>query len=531
MKKFYTKLHRPQWRITVPNMNIFLFDKTTPGDDKLQEQKIQDCKTSDRSDIIEEATEKSNSVTEGDVIMNEEKYEEVVYDSDQESKYEDASPMYEMKMNASDLSLDHEIDNLYADVENVQIVPENTDDTVPYQYDIPRISFSFLDQSLRIASTKEGEAETLEPKATDDKTEKELEMEDIPLSSVAKRKSEIKIVLAQPLFAQEEDVEDDLETDLEKINMSDSEVKEMSSQDDVSLLATRCEIDSDAKVIEMDFYKNIDEILVGKLSKCGSEPGIDMRLKDLEDDEDEGFYKVPRSLKRLSQSLNNCNEISLKKDEADLDVSNEEVEEIHNLPTNNLTIEHNVVIKNEEKDSTVEGQQLNFEYCDARSKLPANIRRATLLRKPYMRSKAHDTWLALRAKVVNIISTHSAAQRVGANTSGDKILNLDEFYKNSRSKYRKIVYNTSKMFSKKRDQENVDPSEDGQSHIIKNDAFFAKVDTKEDNSVITASVFDSGETSDKCESDILEAEKKVNEFDFGTLKSAFRRSRIIQEVI
>lgn len=484
MKKFYTKLSRPSWRVTVPNLNTSFFGKAEEKTDI--EQKSENFRNSESYDVQKAETQNSEK---DDEIKCEES------DSEAESKYEDASPMYEKKPDFDTDSLENMEDvNIYADVDNIQ----NTEvsDSSSYEYDIPRISFSFFEESLRAA---------------------ECEMEVKPITSSPKRKSEIRIILAQPII--EEEDEDSLET-------SEQTSK---SEDEISILATRCEID-EPKTIEMNFTQSLDNLSIGKLSKCDSEPRIELRQLD---DEEDNFYKVPRSYKRLSQSLKDFNALEEVKTSEMPDLPSEKNinnEDIVSESSKSNYIVHNIDLKTEETQTNVslEETQSSFEYCDARSKLPAKIRRATLLRRPHVRSKAQDTWFTLRSKVNNIITTHSAAQRVGANTSGEKVLNLEEFYKNSRTRCRKIVQNTSKIFHKKRGQENVDPNSDTSSQIVKNDAFFAKVDLNEGSEVGT-SCDSEVLNSDKFGSRILE-DKGMSEFDFGTLKSAFRRSRLIQEV-
>lgn len=495
MKKFYTKLSRPNWRVTVPNLNTSFFGKAEEKTDA--EEKSGNLRNSGSYDLQNAEQQYENEI----------KTEES--DSEADSKYEDASPMYEKKNDFENDSLNNVEDlNIYADVDNIQ----NTEvpDPNSYEYDIPRISFSFFEESLRSESE------------TDTK----------PATSSPKRKSEIRITLAQPTIEEEdEEREDSVETN-EEMSKSD---------DDISILAIRCEID-EPKTIEMSILESLDRISIGKLSKCDSEPHIE-RIEEQEDEDN--FYKVPKSYKRLSQSLKDFNTLEIKT--PDLPVTPDLPYDLPQKPSEIVTDEkitkqanyivHNVDLKSEETQtngsieetrSSFEETQSSFEYCDARSKLPAKVRRATLLRRPHVRSRAQDTWFTLRAKVNNIITTHSAAQRVGANTAGEKILNLEEFCKNSRTRCRKIVQNTSKIFHKKKGQENVDPSSDSSSQIVKNDAFFAKVDLNEGSEVGT-SVDSEVLSNDRFGSRVLE-ERGMSEFDFGTLKSAFRRSRIVQEV-
>lgn len=490
MKKFYSKL-RPQWRIPVITSSIFKPEEETPEDEKTIEERIEDIKTSASYDLVEEQKKVDNRKSNDSlVIMEEEKIEKEVEDddSDQESKYEDASPMLEKKL---DLTQNYDDSNIYADIENVKTPSEKSDtSSLSYEYDIPRISFSFFEENI---------------------LKSESIMEEKPLSTQQKRKSEIKIVLAQPPLMEEEE-EEAVET-AETVETMETDVEQrQTSLDDISISATRCEIELEPKIIEMNLCQSLDQLSMGKISRCGSEPSIDMRLKEEEsdDDEEEGIYKVPRSHKRLSQSLSNFQTIQ-----------NEEVPPIRSvIDLNTIQLVPQLPQQVEQVNKVTSSEETNLDYIDARSKLPAKIRRATLLRRPHMRSKAQDTWSNLRSKVSNIIQTHSAAQRVGANSSGEKILNLEEFYKTSRTKCRKIYSNTSKIFKNKKDQENINPN-DNSSQIVKNDAFFAKVD---EDSEISSSVMDS-EISDRFGSRMLDSD-----FDIGTLKSAFRRSKYIQEI-
>lgn len=479
MKKIYTKLSRPQWRVTVPTINTSLFGRTFSSPEEKTcsvEEKCENFRNSGSYDLVAEA----EKMEEEKEILKVEVKEETD-ESDHDSRYEDAR----------DKSLEIEADeqNIYADVENVRPISgeASSETSSSYEYDVPRISFHFFEEGLREFA----------------------EEHKLVMSSPQKRKSEIRITLAQPPVIEEED------------EIEDDSLKTNESQSDVSILATRCEI-GEPKLVEMSL--SLDNLSVGRLSRCYSDCSLELRLKDSDpskdDSEEEGFYKIPRNLKRLSQSLDNIQTIS----KLDQPPEIPELPELPDLPRNNIVIEHDIVLKKHKSDET----QSSLEYCDARSKLPLKFRRTTLLRRPHVRSKAADTWLSLRSKVTNIISTHSAAQRVGAN-SGEKLVNLEELYKNSRTKCKKIVQNTSKIFNKKRGQENVDPNcSDTSSQIVKNDAFFAKVNEN------GASEVDCGEVgSDRFGGSKLfdEESKGMSEFDFSTLKSAFRRSRIIGEVL
>lgn len=249
--------------------------------------------------------------------------------------------------------------------------------------------------------------------------------------------------------------------------------------------------------------------------KCGSDPNL--RLNPPPGDDD-GLYKVPKSLQRnrLSMSLN--------------DFDPEQIETISSVHS---SIEHiscsQTIVQEPQKD----------EYCKARSKLPIRLRRVTFLRKP--RSKAADTWTSLKAKMSEMMANEGGS-KPGQLSERDKLaVNIEEMYRHSKSKCKKVLRSTGKMFRKKDADSASEKGDEGgrkeglviehsvvgeredeavYSKIVKNDAFFERVDSA--NGSDSFDGFNGSEVAKKAE--------KRDDFDFATIKSAFRRSKFFGEV-
>ncbi|KYB27571.1 hypothetical protein TcasGA2_TC013784 [Tribolium castaneum] len=236
---------------------------------------------------------------------------------------------------------------------------------------------------------------------------------------------------------------------------------------------------------------DIEILPVVGIIKCGSDPNLVLR-----DHEDDGLYKIPRQLARcrLSQSLNDF-----------------KVEEFQAYTSNHSSIEHvscsQVIVQSPDVPPE------NFDYCKARSKLPMKLRRPTFLRKP---KKAVDTWNQIRTKFSNIMIEHAAQQRVGAFSDKDKVtLNLEEVYKTSKTKCKNAFKSTTRMF--KRNQDSLDSENSGQ--FVKNEAFFARVPLTPNDIEYKFNFNNEKGTND---------DEKA-EFDFSSIKSAFRRSKFVAE--
>lgn len=333
------------------------------------------------------------------------------------------------------------------------------------EYDVPKISFSFFEKE---------EYATVTPKA---------------------HKSEVKIVLASP-----ESFDDDVDSD-------------RNSEKDVSVVI---------EAVDLTLTKELPVIM-----KSGSDPNICYRRKE-DEAEDDGLYKVPKRYHRLSQSLNDFS-----------------IDNIETITSAHSSIEHiscsQVIAREspEEEITTVKSGQNSesMDYCKTRSKLPLKLRRATLLRKP--KAKAVDTWINIRSKLNNMITEHSAQQRVGAYDKEKLSINIQEVYNNSKDRCKKVLKSTGRIF--RRNQENIDPNGDNSSQIIRNHAFFANLkasdieyklnysnnsDEPAKNEEVVKSEPNSPDSNKLRVSRSVSDEKK-EEFDFSTIKSAFRRSKLI----
>lgn len=466
MKKFCNKITKQQWRLTVPNVNTSIFKKSP----KAERDGTVKCGSYDLEEAQKEY-DRSRSVPNSVFIET---------DSSDSDNYHDASAMSEKRSSGitdDDGEVFEECDNA------VVLVSKNmTDTNSQFEYDVPKISFSFFENQ------EHEEYATIIPR-----------MESTPNT----HKSEVKIVLASP-----ESFDDDSDRNSER-DVSDTEVTEVVVE---------------TKTVDLKLTKDLVDFPV--IMKCGSDPNISYRIKkEIEDpEEDDGLYKVPRRLHRLSQSLNDFN-----------------IENIETITSVHSSIEHiscSQVIPQEsppEEETTFRSSQNSesMDYCKTRSKLPLKLRRATLLRKP--KAKAVDTWMNLRSKFNNMITEHSAQQRVGALDNKEKIsINIQEVYNNSRDRCKKVLKSTGKIF--KRNQENIDPNSDTSSQIIKNHAFFANlkasdIEYKLNYSNNSDEAHKSEPNSpDSNKSKMLSrstSEEKKEEFDFSTIKSAFRRSKLI----
>lgn len=459
MKKFCNKITKQQWRLTVPNVNSSIFKKSP----KIDRNGSVKCGSYDLEEAQKEY-DRSRSVPNSVFIET---------DSSDSDNYQDASTMSD-KRNSAHTDDDADV---YEDADNkIVLVSKNmTETNSEFEYDVPKISFSFFEQE---------EYATVIPKE----------------ESTPAHKSEVKIVLASP-----ESFDDDSDRNSEK-DVSDTEVV------------------VETKTVDLTLTKDLVDFPV--IMKSGSDPNISYRAKKENDEpeDDDGLYKVPRRLHRLSQSLNDFN-----------------IENIETITSVHSSIEHiscSQVIPQDlepEAETTLRSSQNSesMDYCKTRSKLPLKLRRATLLRKP--KAKAVDTWMNIRSKFNNMITEHAAQQRVGAIDNRDKIaINIQEVYNSSRDKCKKVLKSTGRIF--KRNQENIDPNSDTSSQIIKNHAFFAnlkasdieyKLNYTNNSEEVNKS---EPETPDSNKSKVLSrstSDEKKEEFDFNTIKSAFRRSKLI----
>lgn len=454
MKKFCNKITKQQWRLTVPNVNTSIFKKSP------KEEREVKCGSYDLEEAQKEY-DRSRSVPNSVFIET---------DSSDSENYQDACAMSEKRSSAH---TDDDLD-VYEDADNkVVLVSKNmTENNGQFEYDVPKISFSFFE------GKEQEEYATVIPKA----------------ESTPTHKSEVNIVLASPESFDDDDVDSD--TNSEK-DVSDTEV-----------------------VVETKIEMNLTKEDFPVIMKSGSDPNISYRRKKTEEPEDDdGLYKVPRRHHRLSQSLNDFN-----------------VENIESITSTHSSVEHiscSQVIPQEpleeDKNPKSSHNSESMDYCKARSKLPLKLRRVTLLRKP--KAKAVDTWINIRSKLNNMMTEHSTS----GNDNKEKLsVNIQEVYNNSRDKCKRVLKSTGRIF--RRNQENIDPNSDTSSQIIKNHAFFANLKASDIEYKLNYS--NNSDEPNKSEPGSPDSNKlkvlsrstsdeKKEEFDFNTIKSAFRRSKLI----
>lgn len=460
MRKFYNKISKQQWRVTVPNINTSLLNKIP---NKISEDIKSNSRNSGSYDLEQAQKEydKSRSLPNS-VYVN----SDVSSDSDSDDEnFEDArtsdrnSNVDTNRETSEDDFLDSE---LYADVlvvNKMEPEPTKTNDVnEQYQYDVPKISFSFFSKTSTFKSDSV------------DETQDENTYEN---RQAVVLKSEV------------------------KFNVSNPEEDEFKKGEEV--LSVKSE--------------SIEILPVMGIIKCGSDPNLVMRDKG--DNEDDGLYKIPRRLARcrLSQSLNDFN-----------------VEEFQAYTSDHSSIEHVscsqvIVAKQGDVEPTSTNNAESLDYCKARSKLPVKLRRPTFLKKP---KKAVNTWNNFRTKINNMMIEHAAQQRVGAYNDKEKVMiNFEEVYKTSKNRCKNAFRSTTKIFKRSHD---TSFDSENSSQITKTDVR-TPITPKDieykfnfNNDKVTHDV-SSSKIVEKHEHD----DEKVD-FDFSSIKSAFRRSKFVAEV-
>lgn len=502
MKKFITsKINKQHWRVTVPNLNTSLFRKSPM---KEEDKSDKESKRSSGFYDLQEAQleyDKTRSLPNSVYIDTS--------SSEDEEDYEDARTMSDRSSN--NINKENSDTDLYVDVESGQ-KGESTNldlNNGKFEYDVPRISFKFFEKNK-------------EEPVPDEETKEDLyenEQTNYELVDVKVVKSEVKIVLSSP--SEEEKTSEEEEGDMPKSHPSEKFV----SQTEI-------------------FVRSLEDIPL-IIKSAGSDPNLVLREHD-EDDPDDGYYKVPRSLKkthRLSQSLN------------DFDFEN--IEEIPKLqPSGHSSIEHisasQIIAQDIEKEREPSEQKTDsesMEYCKVRSRLPIRLRRPTLLRKP---KKAVDRWNNFRTKFNNLMLEHAAHQRVGAFNEKEKVtINFEEMYKNSKTKCKKVFQNTGKIFQKgnKKNQDSFDSEKDSSYEPVANsNVSLEKVELKaSDIEYILNATGDSNEVVEngQCvseESNKVDDSKSTNdtkttpdeskkdEFDFTSIKTVLKKKLFTPEV-
>jgi hypothetical protein len=237
MRKFYNKISKQQWRVTVPNINTSLLKKIP---NKISEDIKSNSRNSGSYDLEQAQKEydKSRSLPNS-VYVN----SDVSSDSDSDDEnFEDArtsdrnSNVDTNRETSEDDFLDSE---LYADVlvvNKMEPEPTKTNDVnEQYQYDVPKISFSFFSKTSTFKSDSV------------DETQDENTYEN---RQAVVLKSEV------------------------KFNVSNPEEDEFKKGEEV--LSVKSE--------------SIEILPVMGIIKCGSDPNLVMRDKG--DNEDDGLYKI-----------------------------------------------------------------------------------------------------------------------------------------------------------------------------------------------------------------------------------------------
>ncbi|XP_060517542.1 uncharacterized protein LOC132696623 [Cylas formicarius] len=470
MKKICDKITKQQWRITVPNINSSMFRKS-PSKDETSKSPDRGSKRSSGFYDLQEAQlefDKARSLPTSIYI------DSASSSCSEDGHYEDANESgIEKRSSKNDTDLEQ-----FTDAEESLGSKNISKNNSQFEYDVPRISFKFFEKNT-------------------DENHYENEEEPVLIEHTAKGEFEIEL-----------ETRGDLREEQIRCHPSEKFVSQT----------------------EILVRKSYEHLPVGMV-KSGSDPNIVLRAQD----EDEGFYKVPRSLQvkhRLSQSLN------------DFDPESEDVQKLNE--SNRSSIEHiscsqviAVTSPNQLGDTSRDNPE-NLDYCKARSRLPLRIRRPTLLKKP---NKAVDTWNHFRTRVSNMLSEQAAQQRVGAFSDREKLsINFEEMYKNSKTKCKKVFQNTGKMFVKshgKKSSENSDADSscnNSPSSGIRSDGFPFRPRLQASDIEYKLNISDQNEkhdvlseNEDNMANDIGSPDDKREEFDFSTIKSAFKKKLFIPE--
>lgn len=390
--------------------------------------------------------------------------------------FQEAQSNFEKGISQNSVYLDNDVSSPSSetDPEELYAHPKNIDrNNSKFEYDVPRISFKFFEKGF------------VEEDQPDDK----------PVLVRHVKKSEFHIVLQQPAenqpteFSFQSSEYDALKT-LSKKTGSQSDIVEYRSQPKVPITVI----------------------------KSGSDPNLTFTLND--DDDDDGLYKVPRCLKvqhRLSRSLSDFDP-----ETTNLDISKSPQSSIEHVSCSQVDIARQKL--------ALDLQQQN---CGSTSSVRS--RKTALFGKP---KKVVHSWNNFKAKISHVMSEQATHQRVGAFSDKDKILiNVEGLYKTSKSKCKKMLQSTGKLFTPKRngsakdeDETNAEKSPDStnsnqdKSERIKLKAsdIEYKFDTDEDA--------DQNSVGDNCPMDTFKSEYSdvgsKDEFDLNTIKNTFKKKLI-----
>ncbi|XP_018325019.1 uncharacterized protein LOC108736906 isoform X2 [Agrilus planipennis] len=559
MKKFYNKISKPQWRVSIASVTNPSFFRRSPCSNK------EDGGAMSEKSYLEVPNKKKNRNSSGsydlqqaqlefdqnNAIIDSVVVEPNLSESDSEENYEDARGNSDKMSSADELE-----SSFYADAISSTPNKLETSSSLPpaneeFHYDVPKISFSFFD-----GTEKSTEKET----AVEEPPEYEIvtvrtavckpaldDTETIPLYCNTEQENEIPREKESGQQSGENGIQENpiekeqLYAQVKFRNKHRSEMKIVLKEGE-----NKSQPDNEESVIEttfVDMYltKSLEEFDCVSPMKSGSDPNISHSLNDIPEEDEENIYKVPINNKRyrLSQSLTDFN----LEDVINAEIKTSNSEDIEHISCSQILL-----------DGSQDGSAQNLEYCKARSKLPLRLRRATFLRKP--RNKAAGTWSHFRTKVSNLMAEHAAKQKMETLTPNGETdshgINLEEMYKNSKDKCKKVLKNTGKIFNSKVRKDNSSrehgdgaASSETSSQIIKNDAFFAKVRLKSTD--IEYKFNNNGDSNNYCDntngvvindwtstvgkSAIEDAEKEERNggLDMSTLKAPFKRSKSVPE--
>lgn len=287
------------------------------------------------------------------------------------------------------------------------------------------------------------------------------------------------------------------------------------------------------------YVKSLESIPLA-VKSAGSDPNVSQRCHS----DNEDYYQVPRPLKvtsRLSQSLQ----------EFDID-KNENTPVL--VISNHSSIEHisasQIIIK---RDDTTPSK-VSITSSKSTSKLPK-------LKKPKILKK--ENWDSFKTKFNNIMQEQASKQRVGAFNEKEKItINLEEMYKNSKTKCKKVFENTSKMFKKKIDNSDVNSetarkvkasdieyklnysvNSDNSNSVNENiksvnnssNETFSEIDlndtgASEESKISSNNNHTMNDSSFSNDSKLSGDDSRRDDFDFGAIKNAFKKRLHSHEV-
>lgn len=520
MKKFLaTKINKDQWRLTVPNINHSIFRKSSKDDDKSDKESK---RSSGFYDFQEAQTEYDKSRSLPNSV-----YVDTSCSESEEEIFEDARAMSDKK-DTSDTDAD-----VYTDVEPVpKGETKNIDkNNSKYEYDVPRISFKFFEKEQK---------HTAENKEEEEFEHQYEDPEQPHYEPVKVVRSELKFTLLP-----KKDEEDEFE-----------EIDEVKTVNDNSSSPV-CH-PSEKFVSHTEVYVNsLECIPIATIKSAGSDPNIVIRPKD-ESEVDDGFYQVPRSLKkahRLSQSLNDFDVEDIEN--VTPKISTAETPSIEHISASQILVRPITDNVNEQN-----GTEDNVSDKKSVRKLSIPIRRPSFLKTP---KKTVEKWNNFKSKFSNIMMEQAAQQRVGAYEDKEKIaLNIEEMYKNSKTKCKKMLQNTSKIFQKKKNAANIDDTSSeivNRTHLKASDIEYKlNYDINEDSEVNDSKVFDDSRTSEDnsivptdkiSNSSIMQTsvdmskiscdskyssdsrfldDSKKDDFDFSALKTALKKRLFTNEV-